>query len=451
MNDFRVDENKEKTEIEVKAENTPNTEEESLDEEIFCVEQLSTVIENIQNPSNQDEFDQAIELLLRMSEHEEIANEIVVVSIDNIHIFQYLTNCMLEGMNLVTAGNIFEMFTNCIISSDCKDILYNCHLYEVINQIIHGSAENESPDNTAGFIQECPTVAHQFLNFLNALSSEFDDDDAKNIDFILLYWTDFLGFLMIAFEISNPEFGTEAIETIYNLLVGSVKFHTTIIYHGFIPIAYNRFKQILPDFGFISMCFKELFTYDSKETMKEINEDFLGVFISMLGSDLDDHHKHHILKVILAATHNEELRSVMKSMGYIDMLVDFSENSAFCNRKVSLKILLKLLNDESRPPILRDYVEARETLDFLLPFFEVETDKIYKIIVTELITLMKHAFIVDESNPIFDAFNNSPEVMDYIKEISEMDDEEHDSYMVESAAFLYTEMLGNLEKFQNHQ
>ena len=182
---------------------------------------------------------------------------------------------------------------------------------------------------------------------------------------------------------------------------------------------------------------------DPLNTTEEFPEDWLQVFGTFLTEDHDFNQINKILKIIYHATKHPLLRKNMKEADYINLLIQYSENSNFKNRAISLKILLCLLNDPN-DPMLVNFIIDQGNLEFLLPFLEVENQKINKIIVFQLLEIIKY---FDENVELLDAILNSEEVLNYIQEIADLDEDESSSpQMIEAAYMIMEEIRARVEK-----
>ncbi|EAY20575.1 hypothetical protein TVAG_239510 [Trichomonas vaginalis G3] len=421
-----------------------NSEEEEHEEEEdiieFDAETYYTAIQNIITPENSEIFAESIYIVSVCTKIEDAAIEFLKYKVDNASILKYLLKMLQNDLEIQTILSIFQIFTNCVILGDCANEFYDSDLYLVISTLMHSDLQGDR-QGIADFINEHIEFTNEILHFLNALSSQ--EIPEENINSCRIFWSDLLKFPVISLETEIEMLNSNSFEIIYNILNSKAKLSTSIIYNGFVRIAFHRLAQFSTDFDRSYICLRFLMEDDPLNTTEEFPEDWLQVFGTFLTEDHDFNQINKILKIIYHATKHPLLRKNMKEADYINLLIQYSENSNFKNRAISLKILLCLLNDPN-DPMLVNFIIDQGNLEFLLPFLEVENQKINKIIVFQLLEIIKY---FDENVELLDAILNSEEVLNYIQEIADLDEDESSSpQMIEAAYMIMEEIRARVEK-----
>ncbi|EAY18282.1 hypothetical protein TVAG_253940 [Trichomonas vaginalis G3] len=425
-----------------KTKQDPSEEEINPEDNNFDCTELENTLSDFINCGDTEVQDNSIKTIEYYSQYPPAADLLVREPFQDHQIIPFLFEILMNDIRENLVLPILNIFSNCIRSTTISQFFYYQDLIGLFDKIMNAPSRNYK-QYLKEYLVSNNSIFCAFLSILRNLSQHKFPPEIENG----LFWVKFINIILVSIESDVSDFMIDAIEISINIIPQSKDVRMTLVYNDFVQLCFSKFLHFDKSFRIILKCLGICVQYMPDKVFDNLPETWTDDIKELL-LQIDQDSQIEILKFIYEVSRTPSGSSLLQSRGYLVFLTEMSENATFKVRKYSLKIILEILGYQ---PELETFIIEKGSLEFLLPFFEVEEDEINDMILSSLSGIIYSAKVVDgQSNPLFEAFMSCDEILDYIQEIS-IRDEENQNYpnLIESAQLIMSEMDANIQAIEH--
>lgn len=355
-----------------------------------------------------------------------------------------LLDLLFQEQPLIAYGYlIFEIISRCMHYDILDEILFSrniFNLYDLLRPIMYTT----EPETNRPIFNKENNFAPIFIKFLAEVSTlkqrplKYDD--------ILANWGRMIPFIIDC--LNESDLLVFALQCIEKISLKNGKIRDIFIQHSLIE---QFFKTMFNDEINLKFYLKTLSSLlvNNARDLPRLPQGWISTISEYLCETQADYIK-PMLEFLISITSTYEGCRILKFAGIIQLMIDISESLPFNHRKLSLQVLMDMLDENSEPNLISFLIDSG-SLNVFESFFETELDEVLIILLKPISRIIGQAAIEpgQEVPPLFEVFANSTDILDLIKEISDYDPSEHNSSMIEMAQFIITEMDGNFRKLEN--
>lgn len=405
----------------------------------FSEEEFNDAVSNFVNSKDPDVQNASIQIIQYYSNFPPAASKLVTDPFGEIQLIPFMYGILMSDIRYELVCPILSILTNCILCTKISDFFFSQNLIELFDKLVIAP-----PRGYKAYLSECIStysdIYAEFLRLLHQLSLHSMKIENKNDDLEFkhyLFWCKFVNMLLVAVESDINVFMNDAFTIITNVINKTSKIIPNFINNDFPSLIFLRIKRCDVDFESALLCLSTFIQKSHEKTLDNLPVDWPENLFDIL-VNVDPSAQQKILNFLLQCCDILDFSSLLLAHNYAELLSNFSQDATFESRKLSLKILLNILTDPYPEHIqekeLYRFIMAQGSLEFLLPYFEIEDREVNEFLLEALSHVINdEIFNSEEGEEYFNVFTRCGEIRDYIEEIAMEDDPEGKDPLVETA------------------